>query len=83
MRLKEDLDSGSEFFVYAGRTYSERQVKADLAARFEQFKTEEGTANSLRRILDARQAQLDAARDKLSGMLDAKRQLEVTANILQ
>ena len=83
MRMKKDLDSGSEFFVYAGRTYSERAVKTDLANRFAQFKTESGTADQNRKILSARQAQLTAAREKLNSMLDARRQLQLDVEHLQ
>jgi chromosome segregation ATPase len=83
LRLKQDLDSGSEVFVYAGRSYSARDVKTDLAARFEQFKTQEATTGALHKILAARQASLKAAREKLDGMLDAKRQLEVDVENLE
>ena len=77
MRLKEDLDSGSEQFVYAGRTYTATQVKLDLTRRFDQFKTQEATIVSKKKQLDAKQRMMLAARDKLEGMLAAKSQLEV------
>jgi len=76
-RLAGDLSTGNEVFHYAGRKYSSTQVKADLANRFERFKVSEATLGSLREICDARQKSLDAARQKLEGMLAAKRQLEV------
>lgn len=83
LRLKTDLDKGTGVFVYAGRTYSARQVKDDLTHRFDNFKTKEATTDSLRKILTARQASLTAAREKLEGMLAAKRQLEVDVENLQ
>lgn len=83
MRLKTDLESGQSHFVYAGRTYSEGQVKTDLSNRFQYFKTSEATAGQLRKILAARENCLTAAREKLEGMLAAKRQLEVEVENLE
>jgi predicted nucleic acid-binding Zn-ribbon protein len=83
LRLKGDLDSGSQVFVYAGHSYSAKQVKEDLTHRFDEFKTQEATTDSLRKILTARQTSLTAAREKLEGMLSAKRQLEVDVENLE
>jgi chromosome segregation ATPase len=83
LRLKKDLDKGSETFVYAGRSYTAKQVSLDLQNRFDQFKTQEATTGSLKKILDARQKGLQAAREKLEGMLAAKRQLEVDVESLE
>jgi chromosome segregation ATPase len=83
LRLKGDLDKGSETFVYASRSYTAKEVKADLENRFDQFKTQEATAGALKKILQARQKSLQAARDKLEGMLAAKRQLEVDVENLE
>jgi len=83
IRLKNDLDSGSEVFVYAGRNYTAKQVKSDLTSRFNQFKTQEATTHSKQQILLARQQGLKAAREKLDAMLDAKRQLEVDVENLE
>ena len=83
LRLKADLDSGTHVFVYAGRSYTDKQVKQDLTHRFDEFKTKEATTDSLRKILTARQHSLTAAREKLEGMLTAKRQLEVDVENLE
>ncbi|MCA9134803.1 MAG: hypothetical protein KDA45_16660, partial [Planctomycetales bacterium] len=83
MRLKGDLESGSVHFVYAGRNYSETQVREDLAHRFQQFQVHEQTADKLRQVLTAREKNLDAARRKLEGMLAAKRELEVEIENIQ
>ena len=77
LRLKSDLASNKSSYEYAGRTYSVNQVKLDLANRFERYKTSDATLASMREICDARQKSLDAARQKLEGMLAARRQLEV------
>lgn len=76
-RLKGDLDEGGSMFVYAGKSYSQKQVEADLTRRFERFKTREATVDKLRKILTAREAGLTASNEKLKAMQGARRQLEV------
>ena len=76
-RLKSDLLSGGGEFRYGGRQYTVEQVKLDLANRFDRYKTADATLVSLKQIETARQRSLDAARQKLEGMLSAKRQLQV------
>jgi len=76
-RLSADLSSANGKFVYAGRHYSADDVKTDLSRRFVRFKTKDATLASLRDIHQARVKSLEAAREKLQGMLAAKRQLEV------
>ena len=83
LRLQADASSAKTTFTYVGRTYTSDQVKADLANRFERFKTSDATLTSLRQICDARQKSLEAARQKLEGMLAAKRQLEVDVENLE
>jgi len=83
MRLKTDLSSPNQVFRYAGRTYTDDQVKADLAGRFDRYKTSDATLASLEQILAARQKSLDAARQKLEGMLAQKRQLAVEVENLE
>jgi len=83
LRLKNDLESGNTQFVYAGRSYTEFEVKTDLANRFAHHKTAEATVDQLQKVLRARQSGLTAAQDKLEGMLAAKRQLAVDIENLQ
>ena len=83
VRLKDDLDRGSETFVYAGLSYSAKRVETELTSRFDQFKTQAATLDSKKQILTARQRGLTAAREKVDGMLDAKRQLEVEIENLE
>ena len=82
-RLTGDLATGEKVFHYAGRGYTAGQVKVDLANRFERYKVSEATLGSLREICTARQRSLEAARDKLEGMLVAKRQLRVDVENLE
>lgn len=83
IRLKTDLGTGASTFQYAGRSYSAKQVKMDLANRFDRYKTSEATLVSLRDMHEARQRSLEAARQKLEGMLAAKRQLAVQVENLE
>jgi len=77
VRLENDLRSERDVYRYSGREFTIKQVKHDLANRFERFKTHDATLNSLRDIHLARTRSLEAARQKLAGMQAAKRQLEV------
>jgi len=76
-RLTDDLKKKESRYVYCGRTYTARQVEADLARRFEHLKVREATLAKLQQVLAARQQGLDAAREKLRAMQSAQRQLEV------
>jgi len=83
MKLKTDLATPQPVYHYAGRSYTAQQVKIDLANRFERYKTHDATLVSLRDIQGARRKSLDAARQKLEGMIAAKRQLEVDVENLE
>lgn len=81
LQLQADLQSGDQIYVYTTnrgeQTFSADQVKADLAAKFERFKTSEATLENLCKIRDARTAGLMAAEQKLANMQAEKQQLEV------
>lgn len=83
LTLRADLGSGKSVFVYAGRRYQEKDVKRDLATRFERFKAAEEILEADRKILSAREQTLKANREKLDGMLQAKKELEVKLEQLQ
>ncbi|MCA9258830.1 MAG: hypothetical protein KDA61_06505, partial [Planctomycetales bacterium] len=76
MRLQSDLSGGANVFRYAGHTYSAAEVRSDLTRRFTRFKTSDATLDSLQQMRDARQRNLDAAREKLTAMMSAQRQLQ-------
>lgn len=77
LTLRADLGSGKSIFVYAGRNYQANDVKRDLATRFERFKAAEEILTADKKILSAREQTLQANREKLDGMLQAKKELEV------
>ncbi len=83
MRLKSDLADGNDVFKYAGRNYTAEQVKVDLANRFKRYQTGDATLASLQQIHAARISSLEAARQKLEGMLAAKRQMQVEVENLE
>ena len=82
-KLNEDLRSGDEYFVYAKRTYSAKQVRDDLENRFQRFKSKEEAVGHLRKVLDARRSALQAAQEKLEAMMASKSQLEVDVEQLE
>jgi chromosome segregation ATPase len=82
-RLNDDLKSGEGVFVYAGRSYTANQVKTDLANRLERCKTAKATLETKQQMYDARVRKLDAARQKLDGMLAEKRRLQVEVEHLE
>jgi predicted nucleic acid-binding Zn-ribbon protein len=83
LKLKTDLATAQPVYQYGGRSYTVQQVKLDLANRFERYKTHDATLASLQEIQGARRKGLDAARQKLEGMIAAKRQLEVDVENLE
>jgi membrane-associated HD superfamily phosphohydrolase len=82
-RLKRDLAEGDSKFVYAGHSYTAKQVETDLSNRFDRYQTKEATVEKVRKILEIRQKGLTAAQDKLKAMVAAKRQLEVEVENLE
>ena len=83
MRLQSDLKTGKSVFQYASKRFSVGDVKKDLSRRFALYKTSDATLGSLRDMRDARQHNLEAARQKLSAMMTAQKQLEVDVTNLE
>jgi hypothetical protein len=83
MRLQTDLGKNKEVYRYASRTYSVNQVKDDLARRFSRFKVADDTLASMKQMRDAREKNLDAARQKLEAMINARRKLDIDIQNLE
>ena len=83
MRLQADLQTGQSVFRYAGHQYTANEVKQDLSRRFVRYKTFDATQGSLRDMREARQRNLDAARQKLAAMMSSQRQLMVEVENLE
>lgn len=77
LALREELGSGKSTFRFASRTYTPIEVKRDLERRFERFKAAEESVARDRQILDARRQAVAANQDKLTKMLNKKKELEV------
>jgi hypothetical protein len=77
LALRRHVDSGRQVYQTASRNYSCNEVKRDLSSRFDRYKTAETTIASKRQILQAREQSVIAAREKLEGMLNEKRNMEV------
>jgi hypothetical protein len=76
LRLQADLETGAGRFTYAGRSYSRTDVTEDLSRRFIRHKVGDETLAHLEEMHKARQANLDAARQKLAAMVSAQKNLE-------
>ena len=83
MRLQADLQTGKSVFRYANDQYTAEEVRQDLSRRFARFKTSDATLGSLCDMRDARQRNLEAARQKLAAMMSSQRQLMVEVENLQ
>lgn len=77
LALRRHVDSGRQVYQTSSRSYSCNEVKRDLSSRFDRYKTAETTIASKRQILQAREQSVIAAREKLEGMLNEKRNMEV------
>ena len=82
-RSVADLGEKKSVYQYASHTYSCDEVKQDLARRFSRFKVADDTLASMKQMRDARQKNLDAAQQKLSAMVNARRKLEVDVQNLE
>jgi len=83
LHLQADLGQNKSIYRYASRTYTCEEVKQDLARRFSRYKVADDTLASMKQMRDARQKNLDAARQKLSAMINARRKLEVDVQNLE
>ena len=83
LRLQADLGQNKNVYHYASRTYTSDEVKQDLSRRFSRFKVADDTLASMKQMRDAREKNLDAAQQKLSAMINARRKLEVDVQNLE
>lgn len=77
LALRTDLDSGKDKFTYRAVSYSRGEVQADLAHRFETYRSLEDTVGRDRQILTAQKDTLRANQQKLDAMLARKQDLVV------
>ncbi len=75
VRMQAEVQKGDQYIYFAGTQYTRDQVTRDMTNRFDRFKTNDETLFNLRRVLNARQNSLTAARAELEQMLAARGQL--------
>ncbi len=80
--LHADVKSGKKVFEYCGKKYTPEQVRTDMTRRFDRLRTGKATLEAQQKSLVARERNLDGARQKLDGMLAARRQLQVDVDNL-
>lgn len=76
LRLQADLSQDRDIFRYAGHSYDRTEVAEDLSRRFTRHKVADETLEHLRQMRGARLANLDAARQNLTAMMAAQKNLE-------
>ncbi len=77
LALRSDLDSGKTSFTYRAVSYSRGEVEADLAQRFDSYRSSEDAVKRDRQILAAQKDTLRANQKKLDTMLSRKQDLAV------
>lgn len=82
LRLQSDLQKDKTVFVY-DRNYTRSEVTADLSRRFARHKVNDETIDHLTKMRDARARNLDAARQKLSALVSAQKQLRTDITNLE
>ncbi|MGD9126084.1 MAG: hypothetical protein PVH19_01790 [Planctomycetia bacterium] len=75
LTLRSDLQSDKNVFRYASLSYTRDEVKQDLTNRFKRFKTRQASLEHLQKTYSIREKGLDAAREKLEGLLTMRNQL--------
>lgn len=76
LRLQADLSDDRDVFHYAGCSYDRADVVEDLSRRFTRHKVADETLEHMKQMRQARLANLDAARQKLTAMMAAQKNLE-------
>jgi chromosome segregation ATPase len=74
--MKNDLKSGTAFITYGDVKYTREKVQADLARRFEAYKTCETGLKAKRELLEAKEEKLAQAMKKLEEMKNARTEME-------
>ena len=83
LALREDLAGSRDEFTYRQVSYTRGEVEADLAQRFDGFRSGEDAVARDRQILTAQRQTLRANQKKLDGMLARKQELAVSVSQLE
>lgn len=77
LALNEELKSGDTKFVIDRKTYTQKELQKDLAARFNRFKVAQDAAERDRQSVSAKDEALASMKSTLEEMLSARKTLEV------
>lgn len=77
LALNEELKSGDVKFVIDRRTFTQKELQKDLAARFNRFKVAQDALEQDRQSLTAKSEALSSMKETLEEMLSARKGLEV------
>ena len=83
LALRDDLASDRDSFTYKRVSYTRTEVEADLAHRFDAFRSAEDSVTRDRQILEAQRQTLRANQTKLNTMLERKQALAVQVSQLE
>jgi len=76
MTMKGDLETGSDYIVYAGVKHTADRVRDKLSHDFESFKVAEDAQKKREKLLENKEAALEAAKEQIEAMRGTKAQLE-------
>lgn len=83
LKLRAAIDGEDGIAKVGQRFATTEEISAELKRRFARFRMSEATLDAKQDLLASREASLEAARQKLERMLNAKRDLEVQVENLQ
>lgn len=76
LALREQLGKGQSTYTIGSRTFSLQDLERDLSRRFKSFRRACENLAEKKKVLDAREAKLVAARDTYQELLESKKELE-------
>ncbi|MEQ8847071.1 hypothetical protein [Botrimarina sp.] len=83
LRLQADLGSERDVFHYAGHAYERGEVVEDLSRRFTRHKLTDQKLEHLQKMHAAREGKLHAARENLTSLASAQKELEAEIENLE
>ncbi len=75
--LRDHLDGGGSMFVSKGQSFTVKDVQKDIKRRWDLYKTQESVVTTKEQVLQAQQAGLEAARQKIAETEGLRETLEV------
>jgi chromosome segregation ATPase len=76
LALRAQVGKGDSTYTIGARTYTLADLEKDLSRRFRSFRRASEHLGEKKKVLDAREAKLSAARDTYQELLESKKELE-------